>query len=258
MAVLSLFTGLALFLSYLARADAGCAGAQPRPESACYSVEFLGFIPIARAELSSNKTLHEGHASLEMKVTPVGLAASLAKGSRFELSSAFNPDDGRPQEFALSLFDRNGLRYSKTSYYDFERRILRFEKSYPPHRNKKKFVKEFSLAEGSLSPLSAFYLMTLKAQASEELKIQVQDIPYTARAQGSESDGGKSISTYAVGKDMGRVEPWRRRMDMDLSLSFSCPAGVENGQGCLPFRAALPLKVVTLTAVEKTTLSAMR
>lgn len=249
--VLFLLTaGAALFYFYFIRVDALCYGAPSDSADACYSVDILDIIPIARAEISSNGDINKGGAALKMKITPIGLAATLANGNRFELFSAFRTDDGEPEEFAISLYDRNGLRYVKTSSYDFEKRTIRWVKSYPPARNRKSFVKEYSLDASSLSPLSAFYLMTRKPSGEQALKIQVQDIPYIARNINSTHEGGVLVSTYAIGKDNGRVEAWRRRMDIELDLFFSCGPSIENGASCFPFRIDLPFNIITMTSAR--------
>jgi hypothetical protein len=200
---------------------------------------------------------------MNMKLTPIGLAAKLIKGNRFELDSEFSVDTGLPVNFAISLYDRDGLRYSKSSYYDFKNKVLRWEKSYPPKRNRKNFIKIYELSDNALSPLSAVYqIMEGRHEIGKDaatLKIQVQDIPYIAHktAETEEKDQifGEhesmiTVQTYSVGKDAGRVEPWRRRKDVKIGFLFSCGAVKLDERSCFPFRITLPFNVLTMERVE--------
>ena len=244
-----LLAGAALFYFYFVRVDAGCAERPADAVGACYSVDLMGFIPIARAEIAISGQDKRGFKNMTMKLTPVSFAEKLAKGGRFELASAFKADNGEPREFSISLYDKKGLRYVKTSYYDFENNMLHWKKSYPPESNRTDFLKEFTVSAPSLSPLSALFLIIQKP--SEEtrdkpLTIQVQDIPYIARRTEETKDGAVTVITYAVGKDSSHLEPWRRRMDMKLDLAFSCGAEKTNAPGCFPFRIDLPFNILTM------------
>jgi hypothetical protein len=257
--VLSL-VGTSLGYYYLLRVEDKCDQFNLGAERACYTIKLFNTIPIANMVYSFNPQPQDGSRTIFMHLSPIGIAKRFADGVRFEATSTFDSVTHRPLLFSLTSHDKSGIRSIKTTVYDFDKKILTWQRISPNNQNREHKNEVAHIRGNTYGPISGFYHMIDSSTKNGtngdlELELQVKNSVYTLRGKVQGSNrvshpdngiGNLKKTSIRLSKHKDFHEPWRRRKELNVRLFFAPNNASPKVTDPFPLKIALPFYLITL------------